>query len=223
MALCYFNYHVRLIAGYWAENRMINRPPIRGMVQTEYDESRLIAEARQDKEAFGKLYQIHVDRIYSYVYYRTGSKVDAEDLTARVFVRAIQHIDRYQDQGAPFSAWLYRIARNLLSNWYRDQSRRKLVSLDSVAQRQVLDSPELVVEIGEDREALLSAIRRLPSDRQELLILKYVERLPNAEIGRILDRSEGAIKSLYFRTLNSLRDDLIDTARQNQSTRRDNR
>jgi RNA polymerase sigma-70 factor (ECF subfamily) len=193
------------------------------MVQTEYDESRLIAEARQDKEAFGKLYQIHVDRIYSYVYYRTGSKVDAEDLTARVFVRAIQHIDRYQDQGAPFSAWLYRIARNLLSNWYRDQSRRKLVSLDSVAQRQVLDSPELVVEIGEDREALLSAIRRLPSDRQELLILKYVERLPNAEIGRILDRSEGAIKSLYFRTLNSLRDDLIDTARQNQSTRRDNR
>jgi RNA polymerase sigma-70 factor (ECF subfamily) len=193
------------------------------MVQTEYDESRLIAEAGQDKEAFGKLYQIHVDRIYSYVYYRTGSKVDAEDLTARVFVRAIQHIDRYQDQGAPFSAWLYRIARNLLSNWYRDQSRRKLVSLDSVAQRQVLDSPELVVEIGEDREALLSAIRRLPSDRQELLILKYVERLPNAEIGRILDRSEGAIKSLYFRTLNSLRDDLIDTARQNQSTRRDNR
>jgi RNA polymerase sigma-70 factor (ECF subfamily) len=223
MALCYFNYHVRLIAWYWAENRMINRPPIRGMVQTEYDESRLIAEAGQDKEAFGKLYQIHVDRIYSYVYYRTGSKVDAEDLTARVFVRAIQHIDRYQDQGAPFSAWLYRIARNLLSNWYRDQSRRKLVSLDSVAQRQVLDSPELVVEIGEDREALLSAIRRLPSDRQELLILKYVERLPNAEIGRILDRSEGAIKSLYFRTLNSLRDDLIDTARQNQSTRRDNR
>jgi RNA polymerase sigma-70 factor (ECF subfamily) len=202
---------------------MINQPPTRGMVQTEYDESRLIAEAKQDKEAFGKLYQIHVDRIYSYVYYRTGSKADAEDLTARVFVRAIQHIDRYQDQGAPFSAWLYRIARNLLSNWYRDQSRRKLVSLDSVAQRQVLESPELVAEIGEDREALLSAIRRLPSDRQDLLILKYVERLPNAEIGRILDRSEGAIKSLYFRTLNSLRDDLTDTARQNQSVRRDNR
>lgn len=202
---------------------MKNRPPIRGMVQTEYDESRLIAEARQDKEAFGKLYQMHVDRIYSYVYYRTGNSVDAEDLTARVFVRAIQHIDRYQDQGAPFSAWLYRIARNLLSNWYRDQSRRKLVSLDSVAQRQVLDSPELAAEIDEDREALLSAIRRLPSDRQELLILKYVERLPNADIGRIMDRSEGAIKSLYFRTLNSLRDDLIDTARQNQSARRDNR
>ena len=192
------------------------------MVQTEYDESRLIAEARQDKEAFGKLYQIHVDRIYSYVYYRTGSKVDAEDLTARVFVRAIQHIERYQDQGAPFSAWLYRIARNLLSNWYRDQSRRKLVSLDSVAQRQVLDNPELTVEIGEDREALLSAIRRLPSDRQELLILKYVERLPNAEIGRILNRSEGAIKSLYFRTLISLREDLIKTAQQNQSARRGN-
>lgn len=193
------------------------------MVQTEYDESILIAEAGHDKEAFGKLYQMYVDRIYSYVYYRTGSRADAEDLTARVFVRAIQHIGRYQDQGAPFSAWLYRIARNLLSNWYRDQSRRKLVSLDSIAQRQVLDSPELAAEIDEDREALLSAIRRLPSDRQELLILKYVEGLPNAEIGRIMDRSEGAIKSLYFRTLISLKDDLIKTARQNQSAQRDNR
>jgi RNA polymerase sigma-70 factor (ECF subfamily) len=180
---------------------------------TEIDERLLVQQAKQDKEAFGELYSRYVDKIYSYVYYRTGNNQDAEDLTARVFFRAIQHIENYEDQGVPFSAWLYRIAHNLLANWYRDQSRRQMLSLDSIAHWHVEDSPELATELLEDREALLAAIRRLPSDRQELLILKYVERLSNADIGDIMGRSEGAIKSLYHRTLLSLRDDLVETAR----------
>lgn len=94
-----------------------------------------------------------------------------------------------------------------------------MLSLDSIAQWHVEDSPELATELLEDREALLAAIRRLPSDRQELLILKYVERMSNADIGDIMGRSEGAIKSLYHRTLLSLRDDLIETARQSQANR----
>jgi RNA polymerase sigma-70 factor (ECF subfamily) len=187
---------------------------------TDIDEKLLVQQAKEDKEAFGKLYSRYVDKIYSYVYYRTGNSQDAEDLTARVFFRAIQHIENYEDQGVPFSAWLYRIAHNLLANWYRDQSRRQILSLDSIAQWQVEDSPELATELLEDREALLSAIRRLPSDRQELLILKYVERLSNADIGDIMGRSEGAIKSLYHRTLISLRDDLVETARRKKSDSR---
>lgn len=183
----------------------------------EIDERLLVQKAKQDKEAFGELYARYVDKIYSYVYYRTGNNQDAEDLTARVFFRAIQHIENYEDQGVPFSAWLYRIAHNLLANWYRDQSRRQMLSLDSIAHWHVEDSPELATELLEDREALLAAIRRLPSDRQELLILKYVERLSNADIGDIMGRSEGAIKSLYHRTLLSLRDDLMETARRKQS------
>lgn len=186
------------------------------------DEKLLVEQAKQDKEAFGELYARYVDKIYSYVYYRTGNNQDAEDLTARVFFRAIQHIGNYQDQGVPFSAWLYRIAHNLLANWYRDQSRRQMVSLDSIAQWQVEDSPELASELLEDQEALLAAIQRLPADRQELLILKYVDRMPNAEIGEIMGRSEGAIKSLYHRTLLSLRDDLIETARRKKSKNQQN-
>jgi len=70
------------------------------------------------------------------------------------------------------------------------------------------DSPELEAQLVEDKETLLAAIQRLPADRRELLIMKYVEKLPNAEIGDIMGRSEGAIKSLYHRTLLSLRSDL---------------
>jgi RNA polymerase sigma-70 factor (ECF subfamily) len=186
------------------------------------DESRLVEQAKQDREAFGKLYELHIDRIYNYVYYRVGNSHDAEDLTARVFFRAIQHIHNYQDQGVPFSAWLYRIARNMLANWYRDNSKRQMISLDSIGQQHFVDSPEFATELQEDRVALLAAILRLPADRQELLILKYVEHLPNAEIGLIMERSEGAIKSLYHRTMLSLRDDLLETARRETAVRRDN-
>jgi RNA polymerase sigma-70 factor (ECF subfamily) len=187
---------------------------------SQTDEKLLVQRAKADKEAFGELYSRYVDKIYSYVYYRTGNNQDAEDLTARVFFRAVQHIENYEDQGVPFSAWLYRIAHNLLANWYRDQSRRQMLSLDSIAQWHVEGSPELATELLEDQEALLEAIRRLPSERQELLILKYVERLSNADIGDVMGRSEGAIKSLYHRTLLSLRDDLIETARRRESTGR---
>jgi len=173
------------------------------------EESILIERAKTDKEAFGQLYERYVDRIYNYVYYRTGNAADAEDLTARIFERAINHIGNYRDQGVPFSAWLYRIAHNLVANWHRDRSRRKIVSIDDVSQWVVTDhGPEFATQLMQDKEALLEALGRLPADRQELLILKFVERLSNAEIGNIMGRSEGAIKSLYHRTLLALREDM---------------
>jgi len=178
-------------------------------LNVEFDEAALIERAKTDQDAFGELYETYVDRIYNYVYYRTSNVADAEDLTAKIFMRAMQHIGRYEDKGVPFSAWLYRIAHNLVANWHRDNSRRKMVALDDISQWHVSDdSPEFAAQLMEDKETLLKAISRLPADRQELLILKFVERLPNAEIGAIMGRSEGAIKSLYHRTLLALRDDL---------------
>jgi RNA polymerase sigma-70 factor (ECF subfamily) len=185
------------------------------------DESALVERAKSDSEAFGELYEKHFDRIYNYIYYRTGNIHDAEDLTARVFFRAIQHIGNYKDQGGPFSAWLYSIARNLLANWYRDNSRRTMIPIDAMAQIQSADGPELESEIIENRETLLAAVRRLPEDRQDLLVLKYVNKQSNAEIGRILGRSEGAIKSLYHRTLLSLKSDLMETSRRDQISRQE--
>jgi RNA polymerase sigma-70 factor (ECF subfamily) len=176
------------------------------------DEARLIEQAKTDPEVFGQLYEKYVERIYTYIYYRTSNHYDAEDLTARTFHRALRHLPRYEQRGAPFSAWLYRIAHNLVANWHRDRSRRKVIALDELAlhyqQRQSVEGPEQFVQHGEEKAELLRVIRRLPADRQQLLILKFVEGLTNRAIGRIMRRSEGAIKSLYHRTLIALREEM---------------
>jgi len=184
---------------------------LRGIfVQDAIDEAALVEKAKTDPESFGLLYEQYVDRIYNYIYYRTGNHHDAEDLTAKVFIQALKHIPRYVDRGAPFSAWLYRIAHNLVANWHRDRSRRKLVSLDQVAMIHAREDPGPFEQAARSErwDTLRAAIRRLPDDRQQLLLLKFVERLPNAQIGDIMGRSEGAIKSLYHRTLVALRDDV---------------
>jgi RNA polymerase sigma-70 factor (ECF subfamily) len=176
----------------------------------EHDaEADLIEQAKEHPVAFGVLYERYVDRIYSYIYYRTGNQQDAEDLTARTFFKALDHINRFDNRGVPFSAWLYRIAHNLVANWHRDRSRRpELVLEDQAHLAQGPGNPERLAEAAEAREALIGAIRRLPDDRQQLILLKFSDALPNAQIGVIMGRSEGAIKSLYHRTLLALREDL---------------
>jgi RNA polymerase sigma-70 factor (ECF subfamily) len=176
------------------------------------DENVLARAAQGDTEAFSVLYNRYVERIYSYIYYRTGNTLDAEDLTSRVFHRAIGHISTYTDRGVPFSAWLYRIAHNLVANWHRDNSRRNEVPLDDHLELpQRGDHPEAALVKTQELEKLLSAIRNLPDDRQQIVILKFTQQMTNAEIAVIMARSEGAIKSLYHRTLLELRVDLEQT------------
>ncbi len=172
-------------------------------------ETLLVERAQKDALAFAALYEMHVDRIYNYIYQRTGNRRDAEDLTARTFFKAFAHLDSYVFRGVPFSAWLYRIAHNAVANWYRDRRRHRVISLDAlVEQDDGKHRPEETTQVREQRQALLRVIRQLPPERQQLLILKYSEGLTNAEIAQIMGRSEGAIKSLYHRTLLALRREL---------------
>jgi len=176
------------------------------------DDAGLVAAAKADPEAFGALYERYVKKIYNYLYYRTGNAHDAEDLTERVFQRAMLNMDGYTSRGLPFSAWLYRIAHNLVANWHRDQGRRQMVPLNEVGARDMAalrtEAPEALAETYEEQASLLQVIRQMPGERQQLLILKFVDHLSNAEIGVVMHRSEGAVKSLYHRTLLALRDEL---------------
>ncbi|MEM7033220.1 MAG: sigma-70 family RNA polymerase sigma factor, partial [Chloroflexota bacterium] len=161
--------------------------------------------------AFGILYERYVTKIYNYIYYRTGNQEDAEDLTARVFHKALSHIGNYKDRGHPFSAWLYRIAHNLVANWHRDQGKQNTVPIDELhLPNGHQGDPFHETAKREDIAILLNAIRKLPDVRQQLLILKFVDGESNARIGRILNRSEGAVKSLYHRTLAALKKLLSD-------------
>lgn len=178
------------------------------MVNEEPDEV-LAVRARTDREAFGVLYERHVRRVYNYVYYRTGSVADAEDLTARTFYQALSNLHRYQVQGVPFYAWLFRIAHNLVANWHRDTARHHATPVDGVFEVPSDDAtPHDSAESAEERRELHAVIRRLAPDRQQLLILKYVEQMSTEEIAVVMNKTEGAVKALLHRTIEKLRDEL---------------
>jgi RNA polymerase sigma-70 factor (ECF subfamily) len=173
------------------------------------DDEALEHAIQGDPESFSILYERYVNRIYNYIFYRTGSHYDAEDLTERVFLRALGHIKTYNNRGVPFTAWLYRIAHNLVANWHRDNSRRKEVPLEDQKNLHLrVDHPEAALVNSQDQAMLLQIIHGLSEERQQLIILKFVEHLSNAEVATIMGRSEGAIKSLYHRTLQSLREEM---------------
>jgi RNA polymerase sigma-70 factor (ECF subfamily) len=179
------------------------------VVTSTVSDADLVAQAKNDPAAFGELYERYVGQIYNYVYYRVGNHQDAEDLTSRTFFRALGHICNYEDRGAPVSAWFYRIAHNLVANWHRDQGRHPVVSLEAMPMEGSLDSPETAAMVNAEQDRLLAVVRRLPADRQRLLVLKFAAHMSNAEIGEIMERTEGAIKSLYHRTLLALRQELV--------------
>ena len=162
-----------------------------------------------DGGAFAELYDRYAERIYAYHYYRTFRREWAEDLTSQTFMKALEGLGGFKPARGPFSAWLYRIAHNLVANWHRDNSRRREMPLEEHTQLPVRgEHPEQRLVKTQEVEGLLRVLRKLSPERQQLIILKFVEHLPNAEIAVIMGRSEGAIKSLYHRTLLSLREEL---------------
>ena len=183
------------------------------------DDQTLARQVIINRDAFGVLYQRHVSAIYRYTYYRVGNHDDAEDLTAKAFIRALKHVHNYNDRGLPFTAWLYRIAHNVVANFHRDNSRHPAVpfeDMDLPAGNDFIagahhDDTDHKIDASSERAQLLRAMRQLPQERQHLVVLKFVEQKQNSEIGLIMNRSEGAIKSLYHRTLLQLRE-ILDRA-----------
>ncbi len=174
------------------------------------EEQTLVEKAKQDAEAFGELYRRYVRRIYNYHYRHTRNHVEAEDLTSRTFYSVLRGIRHYKDRGISFQAWLFRIAHNLVVNWYRDQSRHPLVPLEVVEthgeQGMWGDEPHEQFVHAERQALVQRLIERLPEERKTLLILKFVEKMPNEEIAKVLGKTEGAVKSLYHRILLDLRE-----------------
>ena len=170
-----------------------------------------MALAKTDKAAFGELYERYLGKIYSYVYYRTGNAHDAEDLTAKVFFRALSHISNYVETRArPFR--LGSIASRI--TWWRigiaiRRGGKSSRWMSMWRTRCKSDAPDRMAEEKEEkRPSAGSGAAVCPHDRQQLLLLKFVEQMSNAEIGAIMGRTEGAVKSLYHRTLLALRDEM---------------
>jgi RNA polymerase sigma-70 factor (ECF subfamily) len=171
----------------------------------ELEAERLLIEAAQrDRAAFAPLYERYVDQIFAYAHTLTRNRELAEDVTASTFAKAIEELPRFEWRGVPYSAWLYRVAANVVA---RQARRPAWLDLDE-HQPVETQSPEQIVE-QRDREATVrDAVATLPDDQRQAVLLRFGGDLRNREIGEIMGRSEGAVKLLTFRAMTALRKQL---------------
>jgi RNA polymerase sigma-70 factor (ECF subfamily) len=176
----------------------------------------LVAAARRDPERFDALYRKYVAQVYSYAYYELRDHHDAEDATERTFVAALTALARFEERAVPadgdgastFRVWLFRIARNVVSNIRRDRRRHPQAALELAGTVAGADDVESGVVRRDEAGAAWAAVARLPAERRRALVLRFVEEMSTAEIAGVLGRSEGAVRVLIHRALRSVARDL---------------
>ena len=167
-------------------------------------ERELILAAQRDRAAFAPLYERYVDQIFAYAYNLTRNRELAEDVTAATFARAMEELPRFEWRGVPYSAWLYRVAANLVA---RDKRRPGWIEL-SPHLRDDEESPEELVTRRDRDDHIRAAVAELPADQRQAVLLRFGGDLRNREIAGIMGRSEGAVKLLTFRAITALRKQL---------------
>lgn len=168
------------------------------------DELTLVRAAQTDSQAFGALYDRYVQRVYRYCYYRTNNAPDAQDLTAQIFLAALESLPRYRQEGH-FAAWLFSIARRKVTDYYR---RVPAVPLDEAVLPPIQSDLAVDAETSQRRERLLGLVRSLGEDEKELIHLRYVAELSFAEIALSLRKNEEAVKKTLYRLIARLKRDL---------------
>ena len=170
------------------------------------DERLLVEAAQRDPGRFAVLYEQNFDRVYAYVARRARDRSDAEDITAEVFHQALVNIGRFQWRGIPFAAWLLRIAANTLADRWQSSARNPELQLETPAEESGL---EPVMEAVAERRAMLSQlVNRLSEDQRLVIVRRFVEQRSIREISQELGKTEGAIKQLQFRAMETLRNNM---------------
>jgi RNA polymerase sigma-70 factor (ECF subfamily) len=164
---------------------------------TALSEQARVEAAQRDPAKFEDLYTEHFYRVYAYVVRRVGSRAAAEDLTAHVFQEALANLGKFEWRGTPFAAWLFRIAANAVHDHWLRRSR------ESGAPRAV--DPTLDAEEVERHAALFQLVERLPEAQRRVIEMRFVEEKSIREVADAIGRSEGAVKQLQLRALETLR------------------
>jgi RNA polymerase sigma-70 factor, ECF subfamily len=177
--------------------------------EDEAEAGRLIALvelAREgDADAFGMLYDHYHVSVYRFLYYRVGAVALAEDLTSETFFRALRSMGSFRWQGKDFGAWLMTIARNLTADHYKaGRTRLEYATEDMGAPDSSTEGPETSVLASLTNDALLGALKELPTEQQECLIMRFLQGLSIAETAKVLGRSDGAVKQLQLRGVRNL-------------------
>ncbi|XRQ06475.1 sigma-70 family RNA polymerase sigma factor [Actinomadura welshii] len=166
----------------------------------------LVLRARDgDADAFGSLYDHYVELVYRYVYYRVGTHSLTEDLTSETFLRALRRICDFHWQGKDFGAWLVTIARNLVADHFKSgRYRLEVCTAELVEPDRPQEGPERAVLDSMTNRILLAAVRRLGSEQQECVVLRFLHGLSVAETALVMGKKPGAIKALQYRAVRSL-------------------
>jgi len=177
--------------------------------ESEADRSRLIALVELarggDTEAFGLLYDHYQPSVHRFLYYRTRSTTLAEDLTSETFFRALRSMTGFRWQGKDFGAWLMTIARNLATDHFKaGRTRLEQTTEDMGLHDDATEGPEDTVLAGLTNEILLAALKQLPAEQRDCLIMRFLQGMSIAETAAVLDRSDGAVKQLQLRGVRSL-------------------
>jgi RNA polymerase sigma-70 factor, ECF subfamily len=181
-----------------------------GMPFTENDET-LVARAKQDRDAFACLYDRYVEQVYQFAYRRVKNHTIAEDITARVFYRALEQLPRFEWRGVPFGGWLIRIAANLIHD--HDGYTQRHVSLHDWSEEGIgiagSDPPmEEQYATRQVSDVLWQAVSTLPMVQQQVLVYRFARDMSIREIATAMQRTEGAVKQLLFRAVKRLRQQL---------------
>ncbi len=181
---------------------MIARGPASNVSRDEAEERLLVEAAQQDPTRFRELYEINFERVYAYVARRVPDRDEAEDLTADVFHRALANLPRFEWRGAPFAAWLLRIAANAIADrWKHSARERDFYDLDPKGEAPA----EASLEEAEQRAQIIRLVDGLPADQRRVIVMRFAEEKSIREIAQELGRSPGAVKQLQFRGLENLR------------------
>ncbi len=171
----------------------------------QFDDEQFIKQVKNgDAEAFGKLYDQYAEVIFRYVYSHLENRLDAEDLTEEIFLRAWRALPKYDERGLPFSAFLFRIARNSLIDYYRQ--KKVVSSLDDMDVQSHESSPEEAVDINIENHDLRKTIAELREDYRNVLIFRFLSGLSPEETAQVMQRSVGAVRVLQHRALSALKD-----------------
>ncbi|MDQ2951100.1 MAG: RNA polymerase sigma factor [Chloroflexota bacterium] len=174
------------------------------------DAALVVAAKAGDASAFGELYERYRDPIYRFCLARTGTAHDADDLVSDVFVKALQSIDRYQDRGLPFVAFLYRIARNAAID--RSRTLKQPFSFDGLlVEPASKQNVEAEAGLAVEKTILLAALARMKPEHRDVITMRFIEGYAALEVAQLLGKTEGAIRTLQHRALERLRKE-FDTA-----------
>jgi RNA polymerase sigma-70 factor (ECF subfamily) len=175
-------------------------------------ERRLIEAAQRDPARFGDLYEHYFELAYAYVARRVGNRNEAEDITAEVFHKALWSLPRFKWTGAPFAAWLFRIASNMIVDRAKRAAREGNFAGDEDGPEPRAPQPQQAdLEQSERSATLFRLVDELAEDQRRVLVMRFAEERSIREIANAIGRSEGAVKQLQFRALRNLRANLTGT------------